>query len=495
MNFQDVIRSVYDRDQNLLRVSTGSGSSTVFIGTPTLNAVVNTGAATDPNIFIGLTTSVIGSAPTLFAVVNTAAAGQSSVVLDRGHQFIGLTTVVQSSSERSLVGNITLSDAKTFVGLTTSVIGSAPTLFAVVNTAAAGQSSVVLDTGTKFIGLVTVANTVPVTFSGNVTIDSGNVDVTSLPATPAGTNQIGSVTIPHTVNTTILGNLTLSDSKGFIGLSTVVIGNSIAQPVAVQPPASGSLPVNIVGNLTLSDAKTFIGLTTAVIGNTPTVFLGTPTLFAVVNTAAAAQASVVIDRGHNFIGLVTVVQSSSARTITGNVTLSNPNTYIGLTTTTLGVSDRFVGLVTVVQSSAARTITGNVTLSDAKTYVGLVTATLGVGTTYVGLVTNSPVYSVATTFATTISATGNNTIFVAPASNFFVIKDLIVSSLGRGEIKFMEEATNLIPYISLSTTSGFAHNYGDSGLRAGTANKSFVATLNGNATMSVHVNVRFTTTT
>jgi hypothetical protein len=77
------------------------------------------------------------------------------------------------------------------------------------------------------------------------------------------------------------------------------------------------------------------------------------------------------------LGLVTVVQSSAARTITGNVTLSNSQAYIGLVTATLAAvnTNAFLGLVTVVQSSAARTITGNVTLSDAKTYIGLVTAT------------------------------------------------------------------------------------------------------------------------
>lgn len=328
-----------------------SSVPTVFVGTPTLYAVVNTGGfsgnvtldagsktqivgnltLSDSKGFIGLATTVIGSAPTLYAVVNTSAAGQSSVVLDTGVNWIGIATVWQASTSRSILGNLTLSDSKGYIGLTTSTVGNTPTvfvgtptLFAVVNTSAAGQASVVLDSSISSIGFATV--------------------------------------------------------------NVVNLGRTIS------------------GNLTLSDSKTYIGLTTATIGSAPT-------LYAVVNTAAAGQSSVVLDTGNNWIGIATVWQASSARTITGNITLSDAKTgiglvsvfggsmginaganYVGLASVNIGgtlpaltASSAFIGIVTVTNRD--RTITGNVTLSDAKTYIGLTTATLGASPAFVGIVT------------------------------------------------------------------------------------------------------------
>ena len=139
-NFQDVLRDVHDPENHRLNTSASLSATTIFIGTPTLNAVVNTSAATDPEIFIGLTTTVIGGGATIFAVVNTSAAGQSSVVLDRGHNFVGLATVVQSDSSRSIVGNLTIDS-----------IGST------VNTAVLGN--VTIDSGTvSLTGNVTVSD-------------------------------------------------------------------------------------------------------------------------------------------------------------------------------------------------------------------------------------------------------------------------------------------------------------------------------------------------
>jgi len=344
------------------------------------NQITNFGGAASATVSIG-------SSATIFAVVNTAAAGQASIVLDEGVKyiglatvdigtnnavalrgnvtisdskgFIGLTTVVQASSARTITGNLTLSDPKGFIGLTTTVIGSAPTIFAVVNTSAAGQASVVLDTGANYIGLAT--------------IDIGT------------SNGVA-----------IKGNVTLSDSKGFIGLTTVV---------------QSSIARTITGNLTLSDSKGFIGLTTTVLGSAPTIF-------AVVNTGAPGQASVVLDTGVNYVGLVTVdigtnnsvaikgnvtlsdpkgfiglttvVQSSTVRSLVGNITLSDSKTYIGLVTATNASAwpdpKTYIGLVTVA-NTVTSTIVGNITLSDPKTFIGLTTTTLGASPAFVGIVT------------------------------------------------------------------------------------------------------------
>ena len=99
-----------------------------------------------------------------------------------------------------------------------------------------------------------------------------------------------------------------------------------------------------------------------------TVYVGNPTLYAVVNTAAAGQASVVLDASPNFIGIVTIANPAGPYTIEdggnvitidgtvianqgaantdpwfisnrGNITLSNSNTYIGLVTATFARDD------------------------------------------------------------------------------------------------------------------------------------------------------------
>lgn len=320
---------------------------------------------------VGNATVAIGSSATIYAVVNTSAAGQASVVLDNGVSKIGFATVnVANTVPVTFSGNVTLSDAKTYIGLTTTTLASAPTLFAVVNTSAVGQSSIVLDNSISKIGFATV--------------HQGSTPWTS----------------------SIIGNITLSDSKTYIGLTTTTLAQSIANIGFATVNIANTVPVTFSGNITLSDAKTYIGLTT-------TTLASAPTLFAVVNTAAAGQSSIVLDNSISKIGFVTVHQGSTPwnSAIIGNITLTDSKAYIGLTTTTLAASIAGIGFATVNVVNLARTITGNLTLSDSKafigltsvlgtvgiagnttlsdskTYVGLTTTTLGIGTRFVGLVT------------------------------------------------------------------------------------------------------------
>lgn len=280
-----------------------------------------------------------------------------------------------------------------------------------------------------YIGLVTITGSLAPA-AGNITLDDGSL-------------------------TGIVGNVTLSDAKTFIGLTTTTLGASPAFVgiVTVANPSSftgnitlddGSL-TGIIGNVTLSDSKGFIGLTTTTLGASPA-----------------------------FVGIVTVTNKD--RTITGNVTLSDPKTFIGLTTTTLGASPAFVGIVTVTNRD--RTITGNVTLSDAKTFIGLVTSVPAYG-------------SGSTVYTGVISATGNTTVVVAPSSNRFFIKNLHISSLGRSEVEIRSGATTLIPFTSLSTTSGYAAHYGEMGLPSRAQQDALVINLNGGATVSYMANLRF----
>ena len=307
------------------------------------------------------------------------------------------------------------------------LVASTATIYAVVNTSAAGQASIVVDG--------------PVSIKGNITIDSGNIALTSAPTLYAVVNTgaagVGQsiVTVANPVS--IAGNVTLSDSKTFIGLTTVVQASSVR---------------SIAGNVTLSDSKTFIGLVT--VGNTVTV------------GAHGITGNVTLSNSQNFIGLVTVVQSSAVRSIAGNLTLSN--------------SQNFIGLVTVVQSSAVRSIAGNltitsgtvslagnVTLSDAKTYIGLTTTTLGIGTTFIGLVTATSLNAGTTKALTQIPvamSTSSQATIAVPATNLSVyVTSLLLSSDATVRVSVKSGVT----YLTGNATIGITLNPGGGWVQRG----------------------------
>lgn len=326
MNFQDIIHEVYDGNNKQLRTSGGAGNATIF-------AVVNTGAAVDSTNKIGFATVAI-STPTLYAVVNTGAAGQASVVLDSGKNYIGLTTTTISNS----------------------------TLYAVVNTGAAGIATVILGNPT----LYAVVNTP----SANSTVYIGTPTLYAVVNTGASASINGDVRIS--------GNVTLSDPKGFVGLVSV---SGFANPLPVTGTFFQSTqPVNF-GNVTLSPSVNNIGFAT--------VAVSTPTLYAVVNTSAAATGNVTLDDG----------------SLTGIVAGINSIGFATVQVASIAAGVNYIGSATVQVVNIARTVTGNITLSDSKTFIGCVTADIahawanpntfiglttsvnGVGTSFMGLVT------------------------------------------------------------------------------------------------------------
>lgn len=128
--------------------------------------------------------------------------------------------------------------------------------------------------------------------------------------------------------------------------------------------------------------------------------------------------------------------------------------------------------------SIAQPINANVSLSNSISNIGFATifqAFPGGATVYSGI----------------ISATGNTTVFVAPASNLFFLKDLHISSLGRSEVEIRSGATTIIPFTSLSTTSGFHEYYGEYGKPSRAQADALVIGLNGGATISYAATVRF----
>lgn len=195
--------------------------------------------------------TTIVSSVTINAVVNTGAGG-GNVTLDPGSRTGLVGNVTIDSGLISIIGNITLSDSRGFIGLITSTLGASP----------------------AFIGITTVANR-DRTITGNVTLDDGSL-------------------------TGIIGNITISDSKGFIGLTTTVAAASPAF-IGIVTIANTNIRA-IAGNVTLADSRTFIGLTTTTLGASPA-----------------------------FIGIVTIA-NTNIRTIAGNLTLSDSKTFIGLVT-------------------------------------------------------------------------------------------------------------------------------------------------------------------
>lgn len=480
LNFQDVIRDVHDPANHALNISgtiSAAGQATVtLVSTPTLYAVVNTSAAGQASVvvdrghsFIGLTTTVVSSVPTIFAVVNTSAAGQASVVVD---------------GPVAIKGNVTLSDAKTYIGL----VSVSTKLDETIYTDGTGTVS-------KGIAIFGQDGTNPQAIKTDSTgviqaeILSGNIDVDSVAGTVAvtqsgtwdevGINDSGnSITVDGTFwqatqPVSWAGNVTLSDAKTFIGLTTTTLGASpafvgivtVANPssfsgnVTLDPGSftgikgnitinSGTItavtditnPVAIKGNMTLSDSKTFIGLTTTVIASAPTIF-------AVVNTSAAGQASVVVDgpvaiKGNITIdsGTITAVTDiTNPVAIKGNMTLSDSKGFIGLVSIGGGVLNTITAVTDITNPVAHK---GNMTLSDAKTYIGLVTATSINGGTNKSLI-NLPIG---------FSASSIVTIAVPTNANSIKITNMIINSNATVRLAMKSGVTYLLGNASIGIT-------------------------------------------
>lgn len=397
------------------------------------------------------------SAPTTYAI--TSFSGNVTVAMPGG------VTVFQGTSPwvSSVQGNVTLSDSKTFIGLTTSTLGASPAYIGLAtidigtNNSVAVKGNVTLSDSKGYIGLVTATVGNSVGISGNVTLSDSK-------------NFIGLVTLG--------GGTAWTDPKTFIGLTTVNIGSSNTVVLGAGAALAGIVTIansnvrSITGNVTLSDAKTNIGLVTlsggtawtdpkafiglVTIGGMSTVTLSDPKGFIGLVTTQAADPK-------GYIGLVTVTQASSARTITGNVTLSDAKTFIGLvtiggmSTVTLADPKGFIGLVTLgggtawadpktfiglvtVGNTPNVSVVGNVTLSDSKNFIGLVTAwSRNAGTTK----TLKP-------FTVTLSTSSVTTIYVP--TNTFYVTNLLLNSDATVRVSVKSGATYLTGNASIGIT-------------------------------------------
>lgn len=331
---------------------------------------------------------------------------------------------------------------------------SGATIYAIVNTGAAGNATVLMPGG------VTV-------FQGSQPWNSlGTVTLTPSPS------YIGLVSVLGKVE--LAGNATLSDSKTYIGLTTTTlgVGSSFIGLASIQ----GN--VNVNGNVTLSDSKTYIGLTTATLGASP-AFVGIVT---VANPNGSILGNVTLSDAKTYIGLTTTTLGVGTTYIglaSVNVGGSLPAgaNYIGLSTVTLGVGDRFIGLATVVHA-------GNVTLNASAAYIGLVSishAAWANPNTFIGLVTAVPGANV--TLNQSAAFIGLATVVIGNAS---------VATKNAGTTKTLKIlpvllSTNSNTSIAITNTSYITHILLNSNATVRLNVKSGATYLTGNASLGINI--------
>lgn len=317
-----------------------------------------------------------------------------------------------------------------------------------------------LASGTEIRSTATINNfpaTYPVTDNGgSLTIDGsvgitagvnniGDVDVLTLPPLPTGTNFIGLATVTM-ANSLSIGMTTLFPGPSQIG--SVTVSNFPGSQAVTGTFFQATQPVSFNQLVSLASG-TLVGL------NPSANHIGSVSIFGNINTTAGMTT---LFPGPNQIGSVTVSNFPATQPVSFGLVSLASGTFVSLNT---GVN--FIGLVSVQ---------GNVNIQSGAT------------------VTPVPISSY-TSFATTYSASGNATLFVAPAAQRWVLKDLLISSQGNQIVSILSGAEQMFPPIALATLGGFVMNNGDSGLRAKAVNTGFVLNLGATATLSVLANVRF----
>lgn len=414
----------------------------------------------------------------------------------------GGVTVFQGTNpwSTSVIGNLTLSDPKTYIGLVSvshaawvdpktyiGLVTSTPAGNTTLNASSANIGSVsVLGGNIGISGNVTLSDPktyiglVTVTHAGNVTLNASNANIGSVSVLGGTIGIVGNVTLSDSKTYIGLVTTTLAavDTKSYLGLVTVSHAGNVSLNASSANIGSVSVLgglIGVAGNVTLSDSKTYIGLVTNTLAAVDTKsYLG---LMTVSNALAWTDPK-------TYIGLVTITGSLAAASgnvtldpgsktgIVGNITLSDSKANIGLVTLTGGTAwtdpKTYIGLVTITGSLAAASgnvtldagsktqIVGNVTLSDAKTYVGLTTSTLGVGTTFVGLVTawtrNAGSAKALTPFAVTLSTSSVATIVVPTNAQSMYITNIVLNSDATVRVSLKSGVTYMTGNASLGIT-------------------------------------------
>lgn len=321
-------------------------------------------------------------------------------------------------------------------------------------------------------------------------VNTGAVGIqNSMVTLNAGPNQIGSVTVSNIVN------------------SIVTVANPFNGLVTINPRTDYVGLMSISGNVAQSGSWDIRSLNSAA------------TLYAVVNTGAG-NSNVTLNPGPNQIGSVTIshpltiagfsgptiyaVVNTGAAGVQDSLVTINPRTdYIGLMSISGGITN-LAGTAQIGSVTVSNIVGGIVTIAPRTDYIGLVSISGSVvnlsGTAQIGSVTvSNTINALATTTNTFLSSNYTTfsqvlssvaTLFTPPNGQRWVLKDLIISSMGNTLVKISTHTVTRIPYMALATQGGFVSNFGDSGLR-GNVSGAFVVTLDSVATVAVSANVRF----
>lgn len=338
-------------------------------------------------------------------------------------------------------------------------------------TSLASGTLVGLNPGANFIGLATV-----VIGSGTLTGTDGAIldgAVSSIKGTVLSTASGNPLTTlikgktGNSANVNTTGELLVNSSQS--GTWTVGVSPSQTISIADDPGVSTNIARTFSYNTDSLDATAQGVLVTARMGILENAGGGT---FSRVRNANLANATTGVGLlGAGVLGFDGTNYQRQFTDLNGVqkslVTISN--------SPTIGAGSNFIGLVSVAS------INGTVTLASGIQVIGTATVYPAPIATY-------------TSLATFISASGAATLFVPPSGQRWILKDLIIGSMGNTGVQIQSEGRTIIPFISLATTGGYVSNFGEAGLAGASINGSFVVNLNSSATISIMANVRFQAT-
>lgn len=281
---------------------------------------------------------------------------KGNVTVDQVDVVTTVTAVTDITNPIALKGNITIDSGNI-------AVTSSPTIYAVVNTSAGG-GNVTVEQGTDPWVIDGSGVTQPVSFAGNITIDSGTVSVDSNMAWSDPNTYLGLVTVDIGASKAVsfAGNVTLDDGsltglvagEAYVGLATIDIGS--APTLVVDATGQGDVPITLDGEVV---ATTFSGNITIDSGNIAVT--SSPTIYAVVNTSAGG-------------GNVTVEQGTSpwVTSFAGNVTIDS-----GVITSVTDITNPIALKGNLTIDSGTVSVDSNTAWADPNTYLGLATIDIG----------------------------------------------------------------------------------------------------------------------
>jgi len=383
----------------LSKANTYTGLTTVTEGVLSygINGAISTGAVT-----VNGGTLALGS---YYDTVGTVTLASGSIT---GSNATGLTTTgsfeMQSGSvsaklagtmplNKTTAGTVTLSAANTYTGLTTVSEGTlAYGINSALSTGAVTVSggTLALDTYTDTVGTVTLTSgsITGTGTSGILTASTGNtfeMQSGSVTAVLDGTN------IP--LNKTTAGMVTLSNTNTYTGLTTVSAG-TLAYGIS-DAISTGAVTVS-GGTLALGSYVDSVGTVTLASGS----ITGTGTS----GILAASTGNTFEMQGGSVTAVLDGTNIPLNKTTAGMVTLSNTNTYTGLTTVSAGTLA--YGINDAISTGAVTVSGGTFSLGSYTDSVGTVTLASGsiTGTGTSGILTSTGTFAVESGSASAVLA-------------------------------------------------------------------------------------------